>query len=70
MTERFKGFTVVLEEDIREDDAQQTLNALRCIRGVLSVEPLVRDSTDFVARQRAQSEIREMVYGALREVFK
>jgi hypothetical protein len=34
VTDRHSGYIVVLAEDIREDDAEGTLNALRMVRGV------------------------------------
>jgi hypothetical protein len=44
MTDRHAGYIVVLEKDIREDDAEETiLAALRMIKGVQSVQPIVAD---------------------------
>ncbi len=43
MTDRYAGFVVVLDEDVREDDAQATINAIRQIKGVLGVEPVGAD---------------------------
>lgn len=52
MTTRHQGYVVVLDTDLREDDAEQTLTALRMVRGVLSVEPIEADGTDIIARAR------------------
>lgn len=41
MTDRHAAYIVVLAEDIREDDAEHVLNALRMVSGVVSVEPVV-----------------------------
>ena len=57
MTQKFKGFYVTLERDIREDDAEDILTALRQIRGVIDVSPDVADSTDWAARTRVRAEI-------------
>ena len=38
MTTRHRGYVVVLERDIREDDAAATIAALKRIRGVLTVK--------------------------------
>ena len=35
MTDRHCGYIITLENDIREDDAEATINALRMIKGVL-----------------------------------
>jgi hypothetical protein len=34
MTDRYNSLTVVLDRDIREDDAEHILNAIRMIKGV------------------------------------
>lgn len=57
MTDRFNGFTVVLERDIREDDAKPIIAAIRQLRGVLDVVPLVADSESYLAEQRARHEL-------------
>lgn len=44
MTDRHAGYIVVLDKDIREDDAEATLTALRRVRGVISIEPIIVDS--------------------------
>jgi hypothetical protein len=43
MTDRITAYLVTLEEPTREDDAEITLAALRQIRGVAAVKPVVRD---------------------------
>lgn len=57
MTTRLKGVLVTFEDDIREDDAESRINAIRCIRGVLSVEPIPSDVDDYMARERAKWEL-------------
>lgn len=66
MTDRYSGFIVVLKQNLREDDAEQTLNALRQIRGVATVEPVVSEpSSDFVARTQERIRITNALYDAL-----
>lgn len=43
MTDRHTGYVVTLAVPIREDDAEHTLNAVRQIKGVVSVDPIVRE---------------------------
>jgi hypothetical protein len=44
MTDRHSGYVVVLAADVREDDAEEgVLNAIRMIRGVAGVEPVLAD---------------------------
>ena len=54
MTDRHAGYLVTLEVDLREDDAAATLAALRQIRGVVAVEPVVGDVHVTIARSRAE----------------
>ena len=59
MTDRYHSLTVVLEHDIREDDAKPLLAAIRQLRGVLSVEGNVADVTSHMAQERARRELGE-----------
>ena len=69
MTDRHSGYVVVLQEDLREEDAEAVLNALRMTKGVLSVEPIVADFTaGTIAAMRVQSEIRAKLYALAREI--
>ena len=67
MTDRIHSFTVVLERDIRTDDAQDLQNALMKFRGVLDVQPAVADIGDHVARVRVRSEIAQRLLKVLDE---
>lgn len=61
MTDRHAAYIVVLDDDIREDDAEGILNALRHIRFAASVEPVVSGCEFAVARtrrDRAWAEVR------------
>lgn len=59
MTDRHAAYIVTLKEDIREDDAELILNALRMIKGVASVEPIVADYNLHIAQTRVDAEWRE-----------
>ena len=66
MTDRFNALTVVLEKDIREDDAQALIAAIAQLRGVATVTGNVVDNlTATVEHTRAWIEIDE----ALRKVL-
>jgi hypothetical protein len=41
MTDRHAAYLVTLEQPMREDDAESTIAALRHIKGVLDVRPVV-----------------------------
>lgn len=62
MTDRYNALTVVLERDIRDDDAEVIINAIKAIRGVLDVHGNVSDVESFVAQSRAKSEVIQELY--------
>lgn len=65
MTDRYNALTVVLEKDIREDDAEALLNAIRQLRGVLSVHGNVADFDDQIAQDRVRHELGEKLWRVL-----
>lgn len=65
MTDRINAITVVLDKDVRIDDAEGLLTAIRQLRGVLSAEPHVSDVRDHMAQERARNELREKLWDAL-----
>lgn len=67
MTDRVKGFTVTLEKDIRIDDVEEILSAVRMIRGVAHVEPSIRTSEDHMNRQRIKGELLTKLFKILHE---
>lgn len=67
MTDRHSAYIVVLKDDIREDDAEFTINALRMIKGVASVEPVVADSDQQIAHLRVDREWRERILKLLKD---
>jgi hypothetical protein len=68
MTDRHAAYIVVLEDDIRDDDAgESVLIALRMVKGVASVEPVVADYSFAVARTRRDSAWRDALYELARQ---
>lgn len=66
MTDRIKGFTVVLDGDYRDDDAEDIRTALEMVKGVLSATPSVRTPEDWMNRERVRHEMGEKLWDALR----
>jgi hypothetical protein len=62
MTAKFNSLTIVLESDVREDDAQTLINAILMLKGVLSVEGNVSSVADYVAESRVKSEVRNRLF--------
>lgn len=61
MTDRYAGFVVTLEQDMRSDDAEQTIAAIRQIKGVIAVEPILASAEIHMANVRAQREIENKI---------
>lgn len=68
MTDRIAAFTVVLDRDIREDDVEPLLTAIRLLRGVLTVEPHVASLDMQIAHARAKAELRSAMLKGLDEL--
>lgn len=65
MTDRVKGFTVVLDKDYRTDDVEAILSAIKMVKGVLTVSPLIVDPSDYINRMRIQSDLEEKIFAVL-----
>lgn len=57
MTDRIHGLTVVLDKDYRDDDVEKIVEAIKMVRGVLSVSLHVTDIGDYSARERVRAEL-------------
>lgn len=67
MTDRHAGYLVTLDADIRDDDAKAILDALRMVKHVLAVEPVVADPLSKIAENRARTDILTMLVRAIQE---
>jgi len=70
MTESYHSLIVVLERDIRDDDAECILTAIRMIKGVLSVKPHKSDIRSVMAEDRAMRELKNKLKYTIEEVLK
>lgn len=68
MTDRYNAIIVVLDKDIRDDDAQPLLTAIRMLKGVQSVEPHVSDPSEVVARMRLTIKWQNMFWQCFRAI--
>lgn len=68
MTQRIKGFVVTLDADYRDDDIEKLAEAVRCLRGVVSVTMTARDPGDEMNRRRIENELREKLFKVFDEV--
>lgn len=67
MTDIVKGFTVTLEKDMRIDDVDVIIQAIRMIRGIANVEPSISTSDDHMNRERIRYELRDKFYKFMNE---
>jgi hypothetical protein len=66
MAQRLKAVLVSFDDDIREDDAEAVIQAIRMIRRVASVGPVPADIDDHLARQRARLELVAQLWDVLK----
>jgi hypothetical protein len=65
MTDRIHSLTVVLSHDIRDDDIQPLITAIRLLKTVISVEAHVSDDVSYMAEERARRELRDKMHDIL-----
>jgi len=70
MTDRIQGFAVTLNHDMREDDVEHVVNALKMVKGVAAVEPVIGDIRDAMARDRVRSDVHTRIFVAVHRIFK
>jgi len=66
MTDRYCGFAITLEKDMREDDAEKIMLALQLVKGVISVKPVVSDLSKHMAYEQARNELAKKLFKVLR----
>jgi hypothetical protein len=69
MTNRVNGLFIALEHDIREDDVEVIMNAIRMVKGVADVEKNVVNHTDYFARTKIRNELEISLIKAIRKTF-
>jgi hypothetical protein len=71
MTDRYKGFIVHLDKDLRDDDCEEIIIALKNIKHVANVKPLISTDKDDIAYDRGRREIISKIYEILKnEILK
>lgn len=65
MTDRHCGYIVTLEGEIREDDSERVIEAIKQLRGVIDVQPVVQDIGHLMAVQQARHQFRKKLWDAL-----
>lgn len=65
MTDRYYALTVVLDKDIRDDDCESIINAIKMIKHVLDVKGQVASPETWMAENRALNEMRMKLWEVL-----
>lgn len=68
MSDKIKGLTIVLEPNIRDDDAEVIINAIKMIRGVAGVEAHVADLDHYMAVAQVRTQIGMDLLDSIREI--
>jgi hypothetical protein len=69
MTDSYHTLTVVLERNIRVDDVESLMGAIRHLRGVLDVDGVVADYAAHMAEVRVRQELSAKVLDLARELM-
>lgn len=62
MTDRVKGLTITLEKDVRVDDVEYIVNAIKMIKGISSVDLSIVTFDDHINRARIYGEVRTKLF--------
>lgn len=66
MTDKSNSILVVLEGEYQTDEAQEIINAIKMIKGVLSAEANIVSSQDYIAEKRVRREYLRKVLSVLK----
>lgn len=66
MSDRIKGLVITLDKDYRDDDVQVIVNAIKMIKGVVTVDTSLYDISDSINRNRIKMELEEKIW----DIFK
>jgi hypothetical protein len=66
MSDRTVVLTVVLDQNYRVDDAENIMNAIRMIKGVINVKANVTDIETHTAYARAHADLEEKIWDVLK----
>lgn len=67
MTDRYHALSVCLEKDIRQDDAELLISAIKQMRGVRDVAGSVSNLDTWSAECRARGDLCQKIYAVLQE---
>ena len=69
MTTRLKGFTVILENDIREDCADEIINAIKMVKGVQQVVSIEQDGRESMTEMKVRLDVAREIMDFARNLY-
>lgn len=66
MSDRISGLTVTLGPDIKDEDAEPIIEAIKQLRGVISVKTHVADINHHLASTQIKRELLEKIWELLK----
>lgn len=68
MTDRVKGFTVTLDKDYRIDDIQKVMDAIRMMKCVIDVAPVIVNGDDYINRMKIRNEFKDVIFNLYKDL--
>ena len=62
---RHHAYTVVLAKELKDEDSEEVLQAIRMIKGVADVVPHVADHAFYVGREQARMKLQQELWDVL-----
>ena len=57
MSDRYIAFTVILKNDMKDEDSKQISDAISMVKGVSKIIPIVRDGSYTIAIEKAKLDL-------------
>lgn len=66
MSDRHAGFVVTLDQDLKDEDAEEIANAIRCLQHVVTVRPVVSNIEMHLCREQVRHELMQKLWDVLK----
>lgn len=65
MSNRHHSYTVVLDHELKDEDSEEVIQAIKMIKGVTQVVPHIADGGFYIAREQAKIDLRQQMWDLL-----
>jgi hypothetical protein len=69
MSNKVKGFTVILQHELSEQNAEHIKKAIELIKGVQLVTNQIVDDKDYLYKQKANADVRFKLWNFIEKEF-